>query len=241
MHLSRRARKDERGAAAVEFALIALPLILLMFIIVESAFLMKDYVSVSSAVRTGARTASAAADGGPGTCAASASPPPCSPATVPAFAQGAADSIQTTATALDSPTTSTSSSSTSPVANGYPSGQSTLTCGSNCVKYVWDSGLSQVPLRQWQLGLRVGQRLPQRPRPRQRRGRACRSTHRMVSGFFGTTKTIEERTLMQFEPLEQDRCKPGTPTRTSDRVSHERSPTILRPRRRDPTSAARPW
>ena len=44
MNLRRRARSDERGAVAVEFALIALPLILLLFLIVESAFLMKDYV-----------------------------------------------------------------------------------------------------------------------------------------------------------------------------------------------------
>ena len=36
-------------------------------------------------------------------------------------------------------------------------------------------------------------------------------THSMVSGLLGATKTIQERTVMQFEPLESDRCKPGTP------------------------------
>ena len=79
----------------MEFALIALPLILLLFIIVEAAFLMKDYVAVSSAVRSGARTASASADAGraPATGAPS---PPCTPASAD-LAQAAADAIQTTA------------------------------------------------------------------------------------------------------------------------------------------------
>ena len=30
---------------------------------------------------------------------------------------------------------------------------------------------------------------------------------------MGGDKTMTERTVMQFEPLEQDRCKPGTPNR----------------------------
>ena len=36
-------------------------------------------------------------------------------------------------------------------------------------------------------------------------------THGMVSGLFGSaTKTIEEQTVMQFEPLESAVCAPGT-------------------------------
>ena len=58
-----------------------------------------------------------------------------------------------------------------PGANGFPMGQSTLTCARNCVKYVWDSGLCEVPLLQRQLGVGVGERVPQRRRPRQRRRR----------------------------------------------------------------------
>jgi hypothetical protein len=208
VQLSRRARKDERGAAAVEFALIAMPLILLMFMIVESAFLMKDYVSVSSAVRTGARTASAAADGGPGTCVASASPPPCSPASVPAFAQGAADSIQTTATALDTNDINFILVY-EPGANGFPLGQSTLTCGSNCVKYIWDAGLSKFRYASGSWASASVNACLNDP-GRDSVGVGMQVTHGMVSGFFGASKIIQERTLMQFEPLEQDRCKPGT-------------------------------
>jgi Flp pilus assembly pilin Flp len=210
VNLRRRARKDERGAAAVEFALIALPLILLMFIIVESAFLMKDYVSVSSAVRTGARSASASADGGPGTCVASASPPPCTPANAPAFAQGAADSIQTTATSLNSEDIEFILIY-EPGSNGFPIGQSTLTCGSNCVKYIWDSGLNKFRYASgsWaSASVNACLNDPQRDSV----GVGMKVSHSMVSGVFGTTMNLEERTLMQFEPLAQDVCKPGTPS-----------------------------
>jgi hypothetical protein len=206
----RRERTDERGAAAVEFALIALPLILLLFVIVEAAFLMKDYVSVSSAVRTGARTASSAADAGPGTCQASANPPPCTPASAPGFAQGAADSIQTTASALKSEDIEFILIY-EPGSNGYPMGQSTLTCSSNCVKYVWDSGLSKFRYASgsW-ASASVNACLNDAGRDSV--GVAMRVKHSLVSGFFGTTMNLDERTLMQFEPLEQDRCKPGTPS-----------------------------
>src|SRR5690606_26073928 len=99
--LMRRRQRGERGASAVEFALVVPILITLLFGIIEMGFLMKDYVSLSSAVRAGARTASAAADAGPGTCEASGpTPPPCTPQSAPALAQAAADAIQKTGTAM---------------------------------------------------------------------------------------------------------------------------------------------
>ncbi|PUA81606.1 TadE/TadG family type IV pilus assembly protein [Nocardioides currus] len=209
MNVRRRARSEERGAAAVEFALIAMPLILLMFMIVESAFLMKDYVAVNSAVRNGARTASASGGAGPGTCEASANPPPCTPANAPAFAQGAADAIQTTATSLDTNDIDWLLIY-KPGANGYPAGQTSLTCGSNCVKYVWDSGLSKF---RYSSGSWASASINAclNDAARDSVGVGMQVTHKMVSGFFGASKAIQERTVMQFEPLESDRCKPGTP------------------------------
>ena len=209
MFRSSRARSEERGAAAVEFALIAMPLILLLFMIIEAAFLMKDYVSVSSAVRAGARTAAASADGGPGTCEASANPPPCTPASAPALAQAAADSIQTTATALSSDDIDFVLIY-KPGTNGFPAGQSSLTCGSNCVKYVWDSGLSKFRYSSGSWSSASVNACLNDPL-RDSVGVGMQVTHTMVSGCFGATKTIQERTVMQFEPLESDRCKPGTP------------------------------
>lgn len=186
-----------------------MPLILLMFMIVESAFLMKDYVSVSSAVRTGARTASASAGAGPGTCQASANPPPCTPGNAPAFAQGAADAIQRTASALDSNDIEWVLIY-KPGANGYPQGQSSLICGSNCVKYVWDSGLSKFRYSSGSWASASINACLNDPL-RDSVGVGMQVRHGMVSGFFGATKTIHETTVMQFEPLESDRCKVGTP------------------------------
>ena len=58
--LGRRARGD-RGAAAVEFAIVVPVLLLILLGILEFAFVLRDYLSVSSAVRVGARTASTGA------------------------------------------------------------------------------------------------------------------------------------------------------------------------------------
>jgi hypothetical protein len=57
--LVRRTRGGERGAAAVEFALVVPLLILLVFGIIEFGMAFKDSLTVASATRTGARTASA--------------------------------------------------------------------------------------------------------------------------------------------------------------------------------------
>jgi len=203
-----RTRDSERGAAAVEFALIAMPLILLLFMIAEAAFLMKDYVSVSSAVRTGARTASASAGAGPGTCAASVSPPPCTPANAPAFAQGAADAIQTTASALNSEDVEWVMIY-KPGANGFPLGQSDLTCSTTCVKYEWDAGLSKFRYSSGSWASASVNACVNHA-DRDSVGVGMLVNHRMVSGIFGAEKSIQEHTVMQFEPLPNDVCMPGT-------------------------------
>lgn len=90
----------ERGAVAVEAALVTPLIVLILFGIIEMSLLMRDHVATSSAVRVGARMSSAAADAGVGTCPTGPSPPPCTPATAPAFAQAAADAIARAGSAL---------------------------------------------------------------------------------------------------------------------------------------------
>lgn len=51
--------RSERGAALVEAAIIFLPLCLIVFGIIEYGFIFKDSLTISSATRAGARTASA--------------------------------------------------------------------------------------------------------------------------------------------------------------------------------------
>lgn len=55
-------RIGNRGAALVEFSLVAMMLILLVFGITEFSLLMKDYLSLSQAAREGARSAALGQD-----------------------------------------------------------------------------------------------------------------------------------------------------------------------------------
>lgn len=192
----------------MEFALIAMPLILLLFLIVEAAFLMKDYVSVSSAVRSGARTASASAGAGKGTCDPG-SIDPCSPANAPKLAQAAAAAIKTNGTALNpediewvivyKPNSDGS---------GYPIGQNSLRCSSSCVKYTWNPSLGRFSYSSGSWASATINACVNDPN-RDSVGVGMRVNHTMASGLFGTSLPIEERTVMQFEPLESSTCAPG--------------------------------
>lgn len=192
----------------MEFALIAMPLILLLFLIVEASFLMKDYVSVSSAVRSGARTASASAGAGQGTCDPG-SVDPCSPANAPKLAQAAAAAITTNGTALNSADIEfVMVYKPNPNGNGFPIGQNKLVCSSSCVKYVWNSSLSRFSFSSGSWASATINACVN-DAARDSVGVGMRVNHKPVSGFFGTSFTIEEHTVMQFEPLESSTCAPG--------------------------------
>lgn len=68
----RRPRKDERGAAAVEFALVAPILLILLFGVIRFGFVMSEKATVANAAREGVRFGSvnlyAAVAGTPRTC-----------------------------------------------------------------------------------------------------------------------------------------------------------------------------
>jgi hypothetical protein len=176
---------------------------------------MKDYVSMSSSARAGARAASASADAGPGTCQASSNPPPCTPASAPALAQAAADTMQTAGMAMNSDDIDYvmiySANS-----NGYPGTGNTVpsSCPAKCVKYVWDSGLNKF---RYSSGSWTSSTVNAclNDAGRESVGVILQGRHNwmtgLVGGLMGGNKTMVERTVMQFEPLEQDRCKPGTP------------------------------
>lgn len=210
-----RRRRDERGASAVEFALVVPLLLTFLLGTVELGMFMKDYVSMSSSARAGARAASAAADAGPGTCEASANPPPCTPASAPGLAQAAADTMQTAGMAMNSDDIDWvmiySANS-----NGYPGSGNTIpsACPSKCVKYVWDSGLNKFRYSSgsWDSST-VNACL--NDSGREAVGVILQGRHNwmsgLIGGLMGGDKTMVERTVMQFEPLEKDRCKPGTP------------------------------
>jgi Flp pilus assembly protein TadG len=58
MHIKGRRRRGERGAAAVEFALVSIPLFLLLFGIIQFGWAFYSQISISQAAREGARYAS---------------------------------------------------------------------------------------------------------------------------------------------------------------------------------------
>lgn len=207
---TRQRRQGQRGAVAVEAALVTPLLMLLLLGMLEMSLMMRDVVSTNSAVRTGARSASAAAGSGPGTCEASADPPPCTPATAPQVAQVAADSIQKAGSAM--PKSSIEwilvySANT----QGYPlpTGNTNLVCSSKCVKYVWDNGLSRFRYSSGSWSSASINACLNDPN-RESVGIVMQVRHPWQTGLFGSGITLQERSVMQFEPLPNESCKPGT-------------------------------
>lgn len=198
----------------MEFALVVPLLLTFLLGTVELGMFMKDYVSMSSSARAGARAASAAADAGPGTCEASGpTPPPCTPANAPGFAQAAADTMQTAGIAQNTDDIDWVMIYSANAA-GFPGSGTTIpeNCPTKCVKYVWDSGLNKF---RYASGSWASASVNACVNQAESVGVILRARHNwmtgLVGGLMGGDRTMNERTVMKFEPLEQDRCKPGTP------------------------------
>jgi Flp pilus assembly protein TadG len=193
----------------VEAALLLPILITMMLGIVEMSLYMRDIVSVSSAVRVGSRIASVSAGAGPGTCVASVNPPPCTPASAPAFAQAAANAIQRAGSAM--PQTQINSLTIYDAnAKGYPqpANNTALTCSYNCVVYVWDTGLGAFRYASGSWNSTSVNACVNDPNETAI-GIAMTATHPWITGFFKNSVTINERSVMQFEPLPSAGCLPG--------------------------------
>jgi hypothetical protein len=206
----RRRTRDARGAVAVEAALVIPLLMVLLCGIVEMALLLRDGVAETSAVRVGARIASAAAGAGPGVCQASANPPPCTPANAPALAQAAADAIQRSGSAMPKDDIEYILVYDANL-HGYPmpSTNTTLTCTANCVKYSWDQSLDRFRYASGSWASTSINACVNDP-ARSALGVAMVVHHGWVTGLFGSGVTMTERSVMQFEPLTSEQCKPGT-------------------------------
>ncbi len=207
--MTRPRMKSERGAIAVEAAIVVPLLVVMMFGVVEVALLMRDSVALSSSVRTGSRIASASAGAGPGTCQASANPPPCTPATVPAFAQAAADSIQRAGSAMPKDSINWVMVYEANTA-GYPlpAGNTQLVCTSNCVTYVWDQALDRFRYASGTWASKSVNACVNDPLQTSV-GVAMRAQHQSVTGVIGSI-SLTERSVMRFEPLPSDQCKANT-------------------------------
>lgn len=193
-------------------------LVLLVFGMIELSLVLRDYSVVTSDTRTGARVASTGAGAGPSTCETGPEAPVCSPNTVPALAQVAADAIQRSGSAM-------------PVdyidyiivyeANeyGYPGSltgmpPATNPCGgaSKCVLYRWRTTANafRYVSGTWP-SAQISACFPGTPsNPLHRVGVGMQATHPMVTGLFGSTFVLRDHTVMNFEPLPAATCKSGS-------------------------------
>lgn len=220
----RRRAEHERGAVAVEAAIVTPVVLLMMFGVLEFSLALRDYVSVSSAVRTAARVASTNGSllAGNGTCEAAGpdlpSPPPCSPSRTPAFAQLAAQAIQTTGTAMpmDSidyilvykaneegfPGSDGNTTMPGSVAECAALGASTP-----CVAYVWQDSRDAF---RYAGGAWTAGSVDACPATADSIGIFMRATHRFASGIFGSSIGIGDRAVMRVEPVTTALCGPGS-------------------------------
>jgi TadE-like protein len=202
--------RSERGAVVVEAALVTPLLMVLLLGIIEMSLLMRDVVAVSSSVRVGARMASTAAGAGPGTCKTGDTT--CTPQKAPKVAQLAADAIQRGGSAMPKDSIDWILVYQAN-AQGYPlpDGNKNLVCSTFCVKYVWDTDLDKFRYLSGQWDSKTINACINDP-GLMAVGVAMHAHHPWVTGFFGNGVEVEERTVMQFEPLANDTCKPGTAT-----------------------------
>jgi hypothetical protein len=205
----RRRPDRERGAVAVEAALVTPILMIFVFGIIEMALLMKDHVAVSSAVRTAGRTASANAGAGPGgpdeggDCV-----PACSPANAPKLAQLAADALQRAGSALPEDAI-TELWIYRANAQGYPGadGNTTWTCGTDCVQYRWVDARDQF---RYHDGTWASSTIDAcAGSDTDAVGVYLRARHDFVSGLFVDAVDVEDHAVFTFEPLTTLTCAPG--------------------------------
>ena len=219
----RRRGRGDSGVTAVEFAIVVPILLLLIIGMLEFAFVMRDYLSVSSATRTGVRVAATGAGAGPGTCPG----PPviCVGADVPALAQNAVDAIQQAGSAMpqdyvDYVLVYKSNDKGYPGSAGNTTMPTYSQCGvgayPNCVAFKWAPSINRFVYSgqgTWPSSgiYACAQQSPSDSGP-DSVGVYMRATHPYLSGMFGRSLSVTNRAVMQFEPLALKVCNSSGPS-----------------------------
>jgi Flp pilus assembly protein TadG len=197
---SKPVRRSERGAVAVEAALITPVLVLILFGIIEFGLVFKDDLAITSAVRAGARMGSAEPE-------------------VSTFAQDAANQVGREGTALD-PTKITQlwvyrADPANINKDGRPVGGSVNSDGTfsnctTCVKFTWNSSSKTFVPRSDSPGwngttINACQNDPNRDSV----GVYMEFKHSAVTGLIFNNMTLHSHTVMSFEPQPVTTpCKP---------------------------------
>ncbi|MCX6434178.1 MAG: pilus assembly protein [Actinobacteria bacterium] len=223
----RRGRRGDRGASAVEFAILVPVLLLILLGILEFAFVLRDYLSVSSAVRVGTRVAASGAGSKAATCP---NPLPtgmtaCAGTDTPQLAQSAADAIQRAGTAMaqdaiDEIWVYRANTSGYPANSYYTSvanpnnttGATTQAamlaagCNTACVKYAWNDAQNKFEYRG---GVWDYTKINACIKDPDAVGIYMKATHPFFTKFIRSTISMTDRSVMSFEPLPAGQCAPG--------------------------------
>jgi hypothetical protein len=181
----------DSGTVAVETAIVSLFLVVLLFGIVESAFLFKDWLTVSAAARAGARMGASEPnqwiDSGPA-----------------ALAQDSANQVTNAFSGL-SPANrlevwvyKTSGPGNPP--NGLPA-----SCTTNCMKYTWPTGATALTFSSgtW---VAIPYNFCAGDANRYSLGVYVKYQHTSPLGFFFNNATVSESTVMWIEPTTKPIC-----------------------------------
>ena len=186
----RRPRGDrDSGAVAVETALVSLVLMTLLFGIVDTSFLLKDWLTVSAAARAGARMG--------------ASEP-----RVATFAQDSADQVTNAISDLNPVNPLEVWVYKAIYATGMPTTTGFSSCPTTtCMRYVWDTAAKKFnpPLGNWAWD---SQNACPASASRDALGVYVKYTHSAPLGFFFNNATVSESTVMWIEPSFALICKP---------------------------------
>ncbi|WP_460840117.1 TadE/TadG family type IV pilus assembly protein [Nocardioides marmoraquaticus] len=203
---------------AVEAALVVMLLAGILLALVETAFAVRDYASVSSLSRTGVRIASTGAGDGDALSTScgigDADLPPCAPSTTPQLAQMAADAVQHAGSAMAPDQINyllvyKANASGMPGTQAAGSAMPTSCRGiANCVMFVWDAAANGF---RWRSGYwdsaRISACFPgTATSPLDSVGVYLNADSRPVTGFFGDGITMGSRAVMRFEPLPYETC-----------------------------------
>lgn len=212
MNRRQRIRRTDSGAVAVEAALVLPIIAMMLFGIIEVTLLIRDDVALTSASRTGARVASAAAGAGPGVCETGPEAPPCTPASSPALAQAAADAIQRAGSAMphdaiDYILVYKANSAGAPGPEGSTSVPSSCAGVADCVKFVWRASADTF---RYDSGAWDSRTINGCVNESDTLGVYIHATHEPVTGLFGSIG-LDDRAVMKFEPLSDDTCNSTRP------------------------------
>ena len=205
--------RAESGAVAVEAALIFPLLVLLIFGMIEFAFVMRDYAGVANSVRVGSRVAATGAAAGPGVCETGPDAPVCTSTSSPVLAQEAADAIQRGGSSMPGDNINymlvyRANSAGFPGSEGNTTMPTTCSGTADCVQFNWRDSLDAFRYQSgsWS-SVSISACFPgSTANPMHRVGIYLDASHPMMTGLFGASIKLTDRAVMNFEPLPTQSC-----------------------------------